>query len=163
MKYRHVQIGWVSITALGIGALVMAGVFASLTRANFPVAVFMIVALVFLLSWCVFGKLTTEVDAHEFRARFGLLGWPDRAVPLDEIAGVLPIRLSLFSGWGIRLTTRGILYNVSGRGAVIVGLNNGKQFLVGTDEPEKLADAINQSLRRAPIFTMIRGAGTSVN
>ena len=119
---------------------------------------FAMVALVFGILFGIFGRLTTELDDHEFRARFGLLGWPQKAVLLDEIAGVLPTRLSLFSGWGIRITTRGFLFNVSGRGAVIVGLNSGKQFLVGTDEPGKLADAINESLRRAPVFTMIRGA-----
>ena len=163
MKYRHVQIGWAGIIALGIGFFVMMVAFASIKRVNFPPGVFLAVALVFIVSVCVFGKLVTEVNDHEFGARFGVLGWPNKIVELDEIAGVLPTRLSRLVGWGIRITTRGIVFNVSGRGAVIVGLSNGKQFLIGTDEPQVLADAINQSLGRTPIFTMIRGAGTQSN
>ena len=159
MKYRHVQIGWAGLIALGIGSLVMIVAFASIKRVNFPPGLFVAVALVFIVSVCVFGKLVTEINGREFSARFGVLGWPNKVVSLDEIAGVLPTRLSWLVGWGIRITTRGIVFNVSGRGAVIVGLNNGKQFLIGTDEPQILADAINQSLGRVPIFTMIRGAG----
>lgn len=159
MKYRHVQTGWAGLIALGIGFIVMVAAFASIKRVNFPPGLFVSVALVFILSVCVFGKLVTEINSHEFSARFGVLGWPNKIVSLDEIAGVLPTRLSWLVGWGIRITTRGVVFNVSGRGAIIVGLNNGKQFLIGTDEPQILADAINQSLGRAPIFMMIRGAG----
>jgi hypothetical protein len=163
MKYRHVQTGTASIIALGIGLVVMATVFASLKRMSFPLPLFAVVTLIFVVSLVVFGKLTTEVDGHEFRARFGLFGWPSKVAALEDIAGALPTRLSWLSGWGIRITTRGILFNVSGFGAVIIGLNNGKQFLIGTDEPKKLADAINASLGRAPIFTTIRGAGKIEN
>jgi len=159
MKYRHVQIGKASILALAIGFVFMIGLFLSLRRVEISANIFAWLVLVFGLSFGIFCRLTTEIDGDEFRARFGVLGWPKKAVLLDEIAGVLPTRLSWFSGWGVRITTRGILFNVSGRGAVIVGLNTGKQFMVGTDEPEKLADAINQALGREPLFTMIRGAG----
>ena len=161
MKYRHTQIGWASMSALGIGLLLMLTVFGSMTRLHIPIAMFLVLIAVFSLLLLVFCALTTEVDGEEFRARFGVLGWPGKRAALREIAAAVPIRLSLISGWGIRVTTRGWLFNVSGRGAVIVGLNNGKQFLIGTDEPVKLADAINQSLGREPVFVGIRGAGVA--
>ena len=159
VKYRHTQIGWVSIIALGMGLLLMLVVFNSMTRLQIPVAAFAALIAVFALLLLTFCSLTTEVDGGEFRARFGLLGWPGKRAELREIAAAVPVRLSLISGWGIRITTRGMLFNVSGRGAVIVGLTSGKQFLVGSDEPERLADAINQSLGREPVFAGIRGAG----
>ena len=159
MKYRHTQIGWVSIAALGVGLMLMLTVFGSMTRLNMPTAAFIVLIAFFSLLLLVFCSLTTEVDGEEFRARFGVLGWPGKHAALRDIAAAVPIRLSLISGWGIHITTRGWLFNVSGRGAVIVGLTNGKQFLVGTDEPVALADAINQSLGREPVFSGIRGAG----
>ena len=119
---------------------------------------FTTLALLLIASAVTFTTLTCEVDREEFRVRCGLLGWPGKRVPLKEIAGILPTKTALISGFGIRVTTRGWLYSVSGRHAVIVGMRDGKQFLVGSDEPEKLADAINQSLGRVPVFTMIRGA-----
>lgn len=105
-----------------------------------------------------FSSLLTQVDDAEFRAQFGPLKWPGQRAPLNEIAGVLPARTSIAAGWGIRVTTRGWLYSVSGRGAVIIGLRNGKQFLIGTDDPIGLADAINTSLPQEVDFTKIRGA-----
>jgi hypothetical protein len=159
MKYRHTQIGWVSMAALGIGLLLMLTVFGGMTRLQIPMAAFVVLIAVFSLCLLVFCALTTEVDGEEFRARFGVLGWPGKRVELGEIAAAVPVRLSWPTGWGIRITTRGWLFNVSGRGAVIVGLNNGKQFLVGSDEPARLADAINRSLGREPVFAFIRGAG----
>ncbi len=105
-----------------------------------------------------FSSLVTEVDTTGFSAQFGPLKWPGQRAGLSEIAGVLPARTSIAAGWGIRVTTRGWLYSVSGRGAVIVGLRNGKQFLIGTDDPVGLADAINNSLPQAADFTKIRGA-----
>ncbi len=80
-------------------------------------------------------------------------------MPLAEIIGAIPTKTAPVSGWGIRITTRGWLYNVSGRNAVIVATSDGKQFLVGSDEAVALADAINGSLGREPVFSTIRGAG----
>ena len=159
MKYRHTQIGWVSMAALAIGLAIMLTVFRNMTRVQIPMINSVALVALFVLLFLVFCALTTEVDGEEFRVRFGLLGWPGKRAELCDIAAAVPTRLSWTSGWGIRITTRGWLFNVSGRGAVIVGLNNGKQFLIGTDEPVKLADAINQSLGREPVFTFIRGAG----
>ena len=159
MTYRHTQVGWASIVALAIGLMLMLAVFLSMTRLQIPLPAFVALIGLFSLLLLVFCSLTTEVDSEDFRARFGALGWPGKRVELSDIAGVVPTRLSWASGWGIRITTRGWLFNVSGRGAVIVGLTNGKQFLVGTDEPDKLADAVNRSLGREPVFAYIRGAG----
>ena len=159
MKYRHTQIGWTTLIALCIGLALMLFVFGSMTRLSIPPMGFVALIAFFTALIAVFSSLTTEVDDDEFSAKFGVFGWPGKSAELTDIAGVVPTRLSPTSGWGIRITTRGWLFNVSGRGAVIVGLVSGKQFLIGTDEPEKLADAINQALGRAPIFTFIRGAG----
>ena len=159
MKYRHTQIGWVAVVALAIGLAIMLTVFGNMTRVQITTINFVALVGLFVLLFLVFCALTTEVDGEEFRARFGVLGWPGKSCELRDIAAAVPTKLSWTSGWGIRITTRGWLFNVSGRSAVIVGLTNGKQFLIGTDEPVKLADAINQSLGREPVFTLIRGAG----
>ena len=159
MRYRHTQIGWVAVVALAIGLAIMLTVFGNMTRVQITTINFVALVGLFVLLFLVFCALTTEVDGEEFHARFGVLGWPGKSCELCDIAAAVPTKLSWTSGWGIRITTRGWLFNVSGRGAVIVGLTNGKQFLIGTDEPVKLADAINQSLGREPVFTLIRGAG----
>lgn len=151
------------MAALAIGLALMLTVFNSMTRLQIPLPAFVALIASFGLLALVFCSLTTEVDGEEFRARFGVLRWPGKRAALSDIAAAVPVRLSWLSGWGIRITTRGWLFNVSGLGAVIVGLTNGKQFLVGSDEPARLADAINQSLGREPEFAFIRGARVVVS
>jgi hypothetical protein len=50
-------------------------------------------------------------------------------------------------GWGIRITTRGMLYNVSGRDAVEIRLDDGRRFRLGTDDPNGLVAALSGRLQ----------------
>jgi hypothetical protein len=158
LRYQHKQIGWLSYIAHAVGFVF--AFFVVVTIGSLPGTRWVIVALFAMLiaTGITFSSLTTEVDATEFRAGFGPLRWPTKRALLEEIAGVLPARTSILTGWGVRITMRGWLYSVSGRNAVIIGLRDGKQFLVGTDDPTGLADAINNSLSRPAVFTTIRGA-----
>jgi len=51
-----------------------------------------------------------------------------------------------YYGWGIHLTPHGWLYNISGFLAVEIQMKSGKKYRIGTDEPKKLIEAIQQSL-----------------
>jgi hypothetical protein len=157
-RYHHKQIGWLSNVAHVFGLVVAVIAIANI---DFRAETRWIIVALFLMliaTAITFSSLTTEVNQEEFRAGFGPFAWPSKRAPLAEIAGVLPARTSILTGWGIRITMRGWLYSVSGRNAVIVGLRNGKQFLIGTDDPTGLADAINNALPQPAIFTTIRGA-----
>jgi hypothetical protein len=158
LKYHHKQTGWHSLIGHAVGFAIAFWVLSFVTLEGSMRPVMFALFAVLAATGLTFSSLITEVDAAEFRARFGPLKWPGQTVALNEIAGVLPARTSIAAGWGIRVTTRGWLYSVSGRGAVIVGLRNGKQFLIGTDDPVGLADAINTSLPQEADFTKIRGA-----
>ena len=78
----------------------------------------------------------------------------DYAQRIDAVAGALstivsaePTTTSIINGWGIHLTGRGWLYNVTGRQAVLVTQQDGRRFLLGTDEPETLAQTIMTAAR----------------
>ena len=161
--YSHRQIGTQSLIALGVGIAIAIAVFFRVALTGVSVPMFATLVILLLVSLVTFTTLDCRVDSEEFRADFGFLGWPGKRVPLREIAGALPTRTALVSGFGIVITTRGWLYRVSGRGAVIVGMRDGKQFLIGTDEPVALADAINNALGRQADFQFIRGAGLNLN
>jgi len=62
-----------------------------------------------------------------------------RRIPLDEIVSATPTRTRWYDGWGVHRTSRGWLYNVSGRNAVQVTLKSGERFLLGTNQPEQVA------------------------
>jgi len=158
IKYHHKQIGWHALIGHAVGFAIALWVFGFVTLEGSMRPAIIALFITMTLTGFTFSALLTEVDNAEFRAQFGPLKWPGQSASLSEIAGALPARTSIAAGWGIRVTTRGWLYGVSGRGAVIVGLRNGKQFLIGTDDPAGLTDAINTSLPQPADFTKIRGA-----
>jgi len=93
----------------------------------------------------IFRSLTIEVLNNELKWYFGS-GWPSKSVRLDQVVSIETIRILWMNGWGIHYTRRGWLYNVSGFGAVAIKLRNGKQFCIGSDEPERLAGELKERL-----------------
>lgn len=109
-----------------------------------PVSGFIPVAVVLLLGLVggiAFSQLTTRVDGGRLMWWFGPGIWR-KSVAVADIATVESVRNPWWWGWGIHLTPRGWLYNVSGCSAVEVTLNTGRRFRLGTDEPDALAQAI---------------------
>ncbi|MBK9953017.1 MAG: hypothetical protein IPP10_16520, partial [Candidatus Competibacteraceae bacterium] len=76
------------------------------------------------------------------------IGLIRKSIPLAEIVEVKPVRNSWLHGWGDSLDAPGWLYNVSGWEAVEITLRSGKRFRLGTDEPQKLARAIQAAKGR---------------
>ncbi len=106
-----------------------------------PPFVLPVAAGVLVLSGFPFSSLTIQITDRELRWKFGP-GLIRKEVPLHEIERAEVTETTLLQGWGIHYTSRGWLYNVSGFRAVAVKLKGGKQFLLGTDEPERLCDGI---------------------
>lgn len=89
----------------------------------------------------LFGALTVRVEGGRLRWWFGPGLWTyERA--LSEIVAARPTRNRWWYGWGIRATLHGWLYNVSGLGAVEIETRDGRRLRIGSDEPERLAAAI---------------------
>lgn len=87
--------------------------------------------------------MTIGISDSELAWHFGS-GFLRKSVSLSEVVSAEPIRISFMNGWGIHYTSQGWLYNVSGFDAVLIKLRNGKQFCLGTDEPEKLANELRR-------------------
>lgn len=104
-------------------------------------------AVVMMLCALAFSSLTITVDDQRLAWRYGP-GVLKRSVPLAEVTAVERTQTSFVEGWGIHLTMRGWLYNVSGRDAVLVTLRPGRTFMLGTDEPEALMRAIREGAAR---------------
>jgi hypothetical protein len=138
--YRHTQIGYLTLIVLLLGAL---GTFALGQRSPLPVT--LVVAVLVLISAVLFSSLTVEISDGELRFHFGPGFWRKR-YELTEVAGADVTRSSWWEGWGIRITPRGMLYNVSGTDAVEIELRSGQRFRIGTDEPEALAQALRMAV-----------------
>lgn len=135
VSYRHTQVGWLTIVVTLAALASCARVLGSEPLAATGVGLLVIAVGV------VFSSLTIEVNEGELRSHFGPGVWRKR-FPLPAIAAAAPTTSRWWEGWGIRITPRGMLYNVSGTRAVEVVLRSGDRFRLGTDEPDALAAAI---------------------
>ena len=66
--------------------------------------------------------------------------------PLKEIEAYRVVKNPWYYGWGIRFTPRGWLFNVSGFSAIELQMKNGKRYRIGTDDPDNLAAALDETL-----------------
>ncbi|MBW2440478.1 MAG: hypothetical protein JRH12_08395 [Deltaproteobacteria bacterium] len=140
--YRHRQFGTTLVVILLAGIAVAAVI---LSRYGWhPLGIFAIVILIICI--LLFYSLRVEVKGGLVRCRFGC-GLIGKKFLLAEIIEAQPVINKWYYGWGIRLTPHGWLFNVSGRQAVEITLRSGKKYRIGTDEPERLADAIGKNLR----------------
>ncbi|MFO1424385.1 MAG: hypothetical protein U1F70_12185 [Candidatus Competibacteraceae bacterium] len=148
--YHHTQFGAVvagillSLSAVAAGAELVTGPSALTVLGPVLMGVFLM----------LFGTLTVEIDESHLRFRFGI-GLIHKRVPLAEIVEARPVRTTWTDGWGIHYTARGWLYNVSGWDAVEITLTSGQRLRLGTDEPQRLT----QALLAARVFrSPVRGA-----
>jgi len=92
----------------------------------------------------IFHSLTVEISDRELRWHFGPGLW-SYSLALDEIGSVAIVRNHWWNGFGIRMAPGFRLYNVSGLDAVELRLKSGEIRRIGTDDPQRLAAAIEQS------------------
>lgn len=137
-RYKHTQIGWVSVGIMGVVTLLLFQVGLVGTA---PRIVLQFVALALVAAAIVFSYQTIVVTDTEVVSRFALGIMPKR-IPLDDIVRVEFSPSTWYEGWGIRLTTRGWLYNVSGFGAVEFTTRDGNRMRFGTDDSSGLITAV---------------------
>jgi len=139
-RYRHTQIGWVTLTAMVAGLAVVGA--ALLNEEEKLVA--LVVFVLLLVAMVVYSSLTVTVTDEILEVRFGP-GLIRRRYKLTDIKSSRIVRNHWYYGWGTRMTPHGWLYNVSGFDAVEVEFRTGKKIRVGTDEPQELGAAIHQA------------------
>ena len=145
-RYRHLQTAWMLIV------VIVAVVLAELTIVTFSasqdtvsLALSGAVVAIAAVMLALFSTLTVVVDDRTVRLWFGL-GSLRREVMLDEVTAARRVRNSWHAGWGVRAIPGGRLYNVGGRDAVELTLDDGRVVRVGTDQPDALLAAVKAAL-----------------
>ncbi|MCA9634863.1 MAG: hypothetical protein KC420_02385 [Myxococcales bacterium] len=141
-RYRHRQ-----FAGFILGGLLVAGAACAVAGALDPEARWvLLLAVVFITLALLFNSLTVRVTDKHLEWWFGP-GFLRKRVLLAALGGVEVTETRLIEGWGVHLTSRGWLYNISGFGAVLVTREDGERFMLGSDEPEALAEAIRSALQ----------------
>ena len=138
--YHHTQIGYVTI----IITVICLCVILILPVGNVPPYTIPLALLVLFIMLGLFASLTVEVNNEYLKFHFGI-GLIHKRIRLSDIASCTSSRI-LIPSYGIHLTHRGWLYNVSGFKVVEIKLKDGKQFLLGTNEAEDLSLTITKTL-----------------
>jgi len=139
--YEHTQIGYLIIVAIA-AAMVAIGIMLVTSGIN-VIAIAVLVTLAVAL--VLFYSLTVTLWEEELVMKFGP-GAIRKRFRLNEIQSCQAVKIPWYYGWGIRLTPRGMLFRVSGFHAVHIKLTSGKEYVIGTDVPQELKDAISQSI-----------------
>lgn len=143
MSYSHTQNGYLMISISGVVLAAMAFAFLGNQREGWLIGAVMIILVA--TTW-LFSSLTVKIDNGQLKFSFGP-GWIRKTIELSTIADCRPGKSAWYNGWGIHLTNKGWLYNVSGWEVVEITLKNGHKIFLGTDEPETLTQAIKSSLK----------------
>lgn len=141
-EYKHTQIGYLMLTFIAVGVLLVLNYFYLSGGAN-PFLLVILAALAVCL--LLFSILTVKVDAEEVSLRFGV-GLIRKRFPLPEIESHSAVRNPWYYGWGMRRTPIGWLYNVSGLEAVEIAMKDGRKVRIGTDDPAGLDAVIGAAL-----------------
>lgn len=143
--YRHEQKAWWLVFVL-LGLMVPVVVaYGQLGSPKFPLWILVLAVGFDVVLALMFWKLSIEVTQQQIIVRFGI-GWIRKTIALADIKSCELSQHKWYWGWGIRYTGDGWMWNISGLQGVALHLKQGDVFRLGTDEPQKLQQAIQNQL-----------------
>ncbi|UCD22113.1 MAG: hypothetical protein JSW22_00280, partial [Chloroflexota bacterium] len=125
-----------------VAAMVAIGIIMARVGVNWIAAIVLAVLAVIVI---LFNRLTVVISEDELVVQFGP-GVIRKRFELNEIQSCQAVRIPWYYGWGIRSTPQGMVFRVSGFDAVEVKLGTGKNYLIGTDVPQELEEAIREAI-----------------
>lgn len=153
-KQRFKQI-WIWLLLLGINAqfifaivyqIILGHTFGNNPMSNMGIAISFIISITLSVLF-YFLNLETQIDGNGIYVRFfpfhkKFIFYPRNTIKNAYVRTYKPLRE--FGGWGLR----GGAYNVSGNKGLQIEFTNGTTILIGTNEPDKMQEAISQFLKQ---------------
>jgi hypothetical protein len=93
----------------------------------------------------LFHSLSVRISPEWVRLSFGI-GLIGKKFAVGDIESAAVVRTHWYNGWGIKKIMGGWLFNVSGFDVVEIRLGNGRRYMIGTDEPQSLCEAIEGAI-----------------
>ncbi|SHM44909.1 hypothetical protein SAMN04488057_101487 [Cyclobacterium lianum] len=148
--YRKSQTGWVVITIFGSVSIFLFLAFVNQWGSKpLPLTPFLVLELFFVGLGFLFYKLTVELGESTLRLTYGI-GLIRITFEMDQLLETEIISTPWYYGLGIRITPKGMLYNIQGSKAIKIDYmrkDKKKSVMVGTPEPGRLKKALEDSSR----------------
>jgi hypothetical protein len=147
-KYYHYQKGKTPLLILSIPLVVMVLLISrGLSQGRGFQDIWQLAAgsVLVLAGMVLMSGMKTTVTGGSLTIRIGpvLTG---KTIPVSEISGIQKTEIPWYSS-GIKKIRGGWLFSVNGSPALEINLRSGKRFIVGTDDPDGLARAIEDSIQ----------------
>ncbi len=139
--YQHTQFGSRIMLYLAPALAVAAFIMLLMEFNGISMALFFIIALVVVNLM----TMTVVVKPQAVIVSLGP-GLLRVSYPIDTIENCRVVDNPPFTAWGLHWTRAGWILNVAGSQSVDLEMANGNQVLIGSDEPEKLACAIENAM-----------------
>ena len=152
MVYKKTQIGWwlIAVFAIPIVWLLLAYFYQwgsrPLTKTSLVFSVVLLILIVLL-----FYRFTVETEQDTIRLTYGI-GLIRITPKIDELIRTEVVKTPWYYGLGIRITPKGMLYNIQGTGAVLLEyMHDGKlkTVMIGSPEPEKLKRVLDTQFKNS--------------
>lgn len=102
---------------------------------------------VLLSAWILLLRLVTTINEQGIEAQFKLMPFAHKSFSWAEVEKAEVVTYSPFAeygGWGLRYSfSSGWCYNIRGKTGLRLRLKNGKQFMIGTQQPDLLKQTLN--------------------
>ena len=144
MSYQHTQPATLILSMLAAAVVFEAGLIFFIDDTAARTIIGIVLLFLLLLMYC-FRSLSVKVEQGQVEHYFGP-GFMRRRYDVDSIRRAEAVRNPWYYGWGVRLTPRGWLFNVSGLDAVEVEFSDDRRIRIGTDEPAELSQAIQNAI-----------------
>lgn len=147
MKYEKTQIGWLMIVLVTIVIAILTILYLKkIGNHPLPLNVYIILTGIFVLVLLVFYKLKISVDNSGIHIIYGV-GLVHIKINPEKINQVSTVKTPWYSGFGIRITEKGMLYNIQGHDAVEISYLEGttKTVQIGSDDAIMLKQFIEKA------------------
>jgi hypothetical protein len=142
--YKHTQYGALTFVILILAGVLIAPIVLSLLAGGQMVVAFVTIGL-YLLILALFFAFTVEISERKLKFWFGI-GGIGKSYSLEEIQSAREVKNPWYYLWGIKSIPGGWLYALAPGSAVEIVFENGKIARLGTNQPKKLKQAIDDAM-----------------
>lgn len=146
-EYRHTQIGYFLLIVYS--AVILIFCYLIIVTDFHPIALAGLIIMLTALG--LFATLTVRISQQKLTIKFGL-GVIRKGFLLKDIQAYQVVKNPWYYGWGIRFTPRGWIFGVSGLSAIELQMKSGKTYRIGTDDPQRFVQALDEALNLSPIL-----------
>lgn len=143
MRYLNNQIGYpffiiYFVTLASVFALNKFGMQEFKGENDFIILI-VILSVVLLMTF----KLRVSVEDKQLTLSYGV-GLFKKRFDLSNVNKVTMVKNKWYCGWGVRISSEGTIYNISGFQGVKIDFRSGVSIVVGTNKPLELYQALKE-------------------